>query len=250
MGAIALLSLAGCASTPGTSALHALEPQTVNVKTVPATPARPEKTAQQVVEEILNPSVQQKAAEPDKPVETTTPEGEKAPDGPPGLVTGEPEQSCKPALCQRVLRWDAHIEDATEKCNVDPNLVRGIIAQESQGYPRATSHAGAKGLMQLMPETARDLGVRNRTNPKQNIKGGTCYISGLLEDYDGDVEKALWAYNAGPGNQQKGIKPAETVDYIEKVMEYARQFRDYTENLMPWHTAPEAGQKPHRVRYH
>jgi soluble lytic murein transglycosylase-like protein len=149
----------------------------------------------------------------------------------PGAVEGKPQEPCPARLCQRVVGYDSHIEAASEKFQVDPNLIRGVIAQESQGNPQAGSHKGAKGLMQLMPATARSLGVKNRVDPRQNIMGGTRYLSQQLEQNDGDVERALWAYNAGPGNLAKGVKPAETRNYIQAVQEYARQFRDYVEGV-------------------
>ncbi|MFN8611890.1 MAG: lytic transglycosylase domain-containing protein [Vulcanimicrobiota bacterium] len=140
-------------------------------------------------------------------------------------LTSEPGlEACPARLCSRVLRYNRHIEDAAEKYQVDANLIRGVIAQESQGFPNAGSPKGARGLMQLMPATARTLGVRNRSDARQSVMGGTRYLSQLLRDYGGNVEKALWAYNAGPRNLAKGIKPAETRQYIPAVQEYARQF--------------------------
>lgn len=139
-------------------------------------------------------------------------------------------EACPVRLCSRVLRYNQHIEAAAERYQVDANLIRGVIAQESQGFPNAGSPKGARGLMQLMPDTARQLGVHNRSNPRQSVMGGTRYLAELLQEYGGDVEKALWAYNAGPGNLAKGIKPAETRQYIPAVQEYARQFESLFKN--------------------
>ena len=114
---------------------------------------------------------------------------------------------------------DAFIEKAARKYEVDPDLIRSVIKTESNFDPRATSPKGAMGLMQLMPETARDLGVKNAYDPQENIMGGTHYLKSLLERYDGKVDLALAAYNWGMGNVEKKPDrlPAETISYIDRV---------------------------------
>jgi soluble lytic murein transglycosylase-like protein len=105
--------------------------------------------------------------------------------------------------------------------HVDPNLVRAVIRIESGGDPSAISTAGAMGLMQLMPGTARALGVSNPWDPEQNVAGGAKHLSDLLREYRGNVPLALAAYNAGSGAvaKYKGIPPyAETGAYVNSVL--------------------------------
>ncbi len=121
---------------------------------------------------------------------------------------------------QRVARWRNIIEDAAAQYGMDPELITAVVAQESAGEPYAVSRAGARGLMQLMPATARDLNVRNIFNPRENILAGTRYLRRMLDRF-GEVKLALASYNAGPNavEKYKGIPPyAETQDYVEKVL--------------------------------
>ena len=104
--------------------------------------------------------------------------------------------------------------------NLDPEMVRAVIQQESSGDPTLVSAAGAQGLMQLMPSTAAGFGVQNAFDPEQNIKAGTRYLAGLLREFGGDTDKALAAYNAGPGAVKKanGIPPfPETQHYVRRI---------------------------------
>ena len=117
--------------------------------------------------------------------------------------------------------YDSEIESAAQKYGVDPALVRSVIAQESGFDPNATSAAGAQGLMQLMPATARGFGVTNPYDPGQSIDAGTRYLAGQLDRFGGDVGLALAAYNAGPGAVERfgGVPPyGETQRYVQNVL--------------------------------
>ncbi len=119
------------------------------------------------------------------------------------------------------------IKTASRKFGVPEALIKAVIHQESQFNPRAVSPKGAMGLMQLMPQTAELLGVKNPFNPVENILGGTKYLADLMKRYQNNLELALAAYNAGPKAVEKfnGIPPySETQDYVKKVIGYYRYY--------------------------
>ncbi len=166
------------------------------------------------------------------PVQEATP-GETG--GAPPLVPQAPLAPEKPAApqhssaTQRVRSLRGLIERAAADEGVDPALVAAMIAQESGGDPEAVSPAGARGLMQLMPATARMLGVEDVFDPLQNVSGGVRYISQLLERFGGEEKLALAAYNAGPGTVDRygGVPPyRETTDYVKRVARLKTDFRE------------------------
>jgi len=113
------------------------------------------------------------------------------------------------------------IKDAAHTFKIDEALIHAVIKTESNYRENAVSHAGAQGLMQLMPQTAKSLGVINSFDPKQNIFGGAKYLRDMLKMFNGDIKLALAAYNAGRGNVKKhgGIPPFnETKQYVQKVL--------------------------------
>lgn len=126
---------------------------------------------------------------------------------------------------QNVARSEGNLQDlitkAATKYGLDPKLFTALVKQESAFDPSARSKAGAMGLTQLMPGTARELGVQNPFDPEQSLDGGAKYLSKMLTRFNNDPRLALAAYNAGPGTVEKfgGIPPyTETQNYVRKIM--------------------------------
>lgn len=120
---------------------------------------------------------------------------------------------------------DQVIKIASLKTGVDEEMIRSIIKQESDFQKYAVSHKGASGYMQLMPETARDLGVGNVFDPYENIVGGSTYFRQMLDRFNGSYRNALMAYNAGPSTVERGKIPAESKVYARKVLRNYRYLK-------------------------
>ncbi|MCL4524198.1 MAG: lytic transglycosylase domain-containing protein [Acidobacteria bacterium] len=139
----------------------------------------------------------------------------------PKAAPGQPASAATPQAPQlSKAELERIVQDTAVRHRVDPALVRAVIIAESNWQPAAISRKGAQGLMQLTPGTAGDLGVNDAFDPAQNVDGGVRYLRKLLERYNGDLDKALAAYNAGPGavDRARGVPNyPETRAYVRKV---------------------------------
>ncbi len=160
---------------------------------------------------------------------TNVPRGKKS-----KLVTKERKRpKVKPILpsdtsAERFTRYDAHIRQAATLYQIPEELVRAVIKVESDYDPRAVSRANARGLMQLIPETAERMMVTDIFDPRQNIFGGVRYLRVLANLFNGDLSLTIAGYNAGEGAVARhgGIPPyEETRHYVAKVLAYYRYFR-------------------------
>lgn len=144
--------------------------------------------------------------------------GKPAPNPAPPASTSNPVMP-EQKLDRGAVGVDALIDRAAKKFGVSADLVRAVVSTESAFNPNAVSSKGAMGLMQLMPATARDLGVKDPHDPEQNVMAGTRYLRGLLDRYGGEVDLALAAYNWGMGNLERstGRWPRETLNYVAKI---------------------------------
>jgi soluble lytic murein transglycosylase-like protein len=145
--------------------------------------------------------------------------------------SSEPDQVVAQAADAESIKSTSQIvREASETHGVDSDFIRSVIKQESAGNAHAVSPVGARGLMQLMPGTALQLGVSDSFSPEQNVHGGTRYLRELLERYNGDAVKALAAYNAGSKavDRYKGVPPyRETRQYVQRViLDYNKSKRD------------------------
>ena len=134
-------------------------------------------------------------------------------------VSGAPGYRTTIAASPEAERFEELVQEHSQRQSLRPELVRAVIQVESGFDPRATSPKGAMGLMQLMPQTARSLGVLNAYDPEENIRGGTVYLRQLLNKF-GSEQLALAAYNAGPGavDRYDGVPPyRETREYVRQV---------------------------------
>ncbi|MBE5931986.1 MAG: lytic transglycosylase domain-containing protein [Lachnospiraceae bacterium] len=127
---------------------------------------------------------------------------------------------------KKTVDLESIFTEASQKYNVSIDLLKAVAKAESNFNPEATSHCGAMGIMQLMPSTAKSLGVNNAYDPYENIMGGAKLLNQLDKMYNGNIKLMLAGYNAGPGNVAKydGVPPfTETQNYVAKVLEYLNQ---------------------------
>jgi soluble lytic murein transglycosylase-like protein len=146
--------------------------------------------------------------------------------------TSENEFAKKSDTLAPVADQESVMPQAANRHEVDPAIVKAIIMAESSYNPRAVSKRGAKGLMQLMPKTAEEMGVEDIFNPEHNINGGVRYYKKLLKQFKGDVKLALAAYNAGTRKvkEHNGVPPYKSTRYyIKKVFEYYQYYKNQVE---------------------
>ncbi len=161
-------------------------------------------------------------------------------------VPAAPSTTTNVPAVEQPATVDDFIKAASEKHRIDRALIESVIHAESRFNPNAVSPKGAQGLMQLMPATATELGVNNAFDPRSNVEAGTRYLQQLLIQYNGDLAKALAAYNAGPHRVQQynGIPPyRETQNYVSKVItEFNR--KKVAEGAVPPPAAKPSKRKP------
>lgn len=126
----------------------------------------------------------------------------------------------------KTTKYDSYFKEAAIKYNVSESLLKGIAKAESDFDPNSLSGSGAMGIMQLMPETAKGLGVKDPYDPRQNILGGAKCISQKLEEFNGDVRLALAAYNAGSGavKREGSVVPSYCKTYVNRVISYKEAY--------------------------
>lgn len=147
-------------------------------------------------------------------------DGSEAPKGAPVRKAFTPKE---------VPHYDEYLTEACARYRIPEALARAILAAESNFDPEAISHAGAVGLMQLMPQTALMMYVDDILDPRENIHGGVRYLRLLTNEFEGDLVKVIAAYNAGPAAVKKhgGVPPfAETREYVERVLRFYQRYKD------------------------
>lgn len=141
-----------------------------------------------------------------------------------GLLHREPSAQKSSFPKKSIQPYWQTIVQASSLYRLDPLLVQCVIKHESAFDPYAVSSKGAMGLMQLMPDTAREVGVSEPFNARQNIYGGTKYLKNMIRRFDGDLYKALLAYNAGPSRVARGRIPQESYRYARRIL---KEYRGY-----------------------
>lgn len=146
-----------------------------------------------------------------------------------GIVADPVAKRRLPKLWTVRTRFDALINTVARRHGVDPALVKAIVQAESAFDPNAVSRAGARGLMQVLPETASRFSIVNLSDPGENLKAGVLYLKHLIDIFDGNVTMAVAAYNAGPNRvrRYRGVPPyTETRNYLTKVMGLRTAYAD------------------------
>lgn len=161
----------------------------------------------------------------DSPLDYLTPEASTAPAAPPAAASSKPVSEAAPVAVAAHPptreEIDEFVREAASKYQLDPDFVASVIKAESNFNPHARSRKGAQGLMQLMPQTANRLGVKDAFDPQANVEAGTAHLNALLNQYHNDPIKALAAYNAGSHRVQQyhGVPPyRETRAYVAKII--------------------------------
>jgi soluble lytic murein transglycosylase-like protein len=168
------------------------------------------------------------------------------------VATPDSERKVSPATRDRKLMYEGLITEHARINDVRPELVRAVVQVESAYNPYAISPKGAQGLMQLMPGTANQFGVRNAFNPEENVRAGVAYLRQLLDKYDNDEELALAAYNAGPNAVDKygqTVPPyRETKNYVAQINQMTSRPIERRANAIIYKVVEIVGGQP-RVRY-
>lgn len=162
----------------------------------------------------------------------------------------DPGRSVSLLHAQRLATWAPLIKASAARNGVPIELVCGVMLQESGGNPKARSHCGATGLMQLMPATAKRMGVTDIWNPAQNIEGGVRYLRYLTDYFRGDPRKVVAAYNAGEGNVSKygGVPPfKETQNYVPAVLGFAQSIGGMLRGAQPMRQMIRATMPRHAI---
>ncbi|MEM6295994.1 MAG: lytic transglycosylase domain-containing protein [Myxococcota bacterium] len=164
-----------------------------------------------------------------------------------GASTYNPDTGPTPSFSgterERIALAQPWVDAAAYDYELEPQLINAVIWVESRFNPKATSPAGAQGMMQLMPPTAKELAQKlgkrrpSSYDPEFNITAGSLYLRKMLNKYDGDVELALAAYNAGPGNVDKwtrdgGSLPPRSIEYVTLVLDAKRRFEEHHESIL------------------
>ncbi len=146
-----------------------------------------------------------------------------------GKKVGSADVVVSPGLGKKAEPFHPIILRAANRHEVDPALVKAIIMVESRYDPHAISKQGAKGLMQLMPRTARSLGVEDSFNPEHNVNGGVKYLKQLLDEFDDNLKFAVAAYNAGSSKvrRYRGVPPIKATQYyVNRVFQYYQYYKN------------------------